>query len=453
MLTRKALLIAVAVALAPVLLIHLSTANGAARAASLVWGALLILASWLLARPLAGRINRLTGFVDRLLDMSVPRPRLPAGNDELGDLARALSRMAPQIEELVNRLRNELTRREAILASMTDGVLAVDARLNVTFCNRAFTEAVGVHGPAEGVPLIQIVRDPVLFQIVKQVVDSGVEQRKRLQLSTAGMQSSFDVHAAPLASTSSRGAIAILNDVTPTEKLERVKRDFIANVSHEIRTPLATIRGYAETLLEGGLEDKHNRRQFVEIIQANGVRLNNIAADLLTLSELESGRPGAQPGPISLNDVLCGAIRAIEPAAHLMNVELRADPIPDLYLSGHGIRLEQALMNLLDNAVKFNKPKGEVHVQVHDRPGNRIEIRVSDNGVGIPAEDLSRIFERFYRVDKARSRQVGGTGLGLSIVKHAVEQMGGTVAVESELGKGSTFVVMLPQCPRPQGKS
>ena len=125
------------------------------------------------------------------------------------------------------------------------------------------------------------------------------------------MQSSFDVHAAPLASTSSRGAIAILNDVTPTEKLERVKRDFIANVSHEIRTPLSTIRGYAETLLEGGLEDKHNRRKFVEIIQANGVRLNNIAADLLTLSELESGRPGAQPGPISLNDVLCGAIRAV----------------------------------------------------------------------------------------------------------------------------------------------
>jgi Signal transduction histidine kinase len=451
-LTRKALLIAVAIALFPVLLIHLSTANGVARLASLVLGALLVVASWLAARSLAGRINRLTGFVDRLLDMSVPRPQLPASIDELGDLARALSHMAPQIEELVNRLRNELTRREAILASMTDGVLAVDARLNVTFCNRAFIAAVGDHGPAEGVPLIQIVRDPVLFQIVKQVVDSGVEQRKRLQLSTSGMQS-FDVHAAPLASTSSRGAIAILHDVTPAEKLERVKRDFIANVSHEIRTPLATIRGYAETLLEGGLDDKRNRRKFVEIIQANGVRLNNIAADLLTLSELDFGRPGAQPGPISLNDVLCGAIRAIEPAAHLMDVKVRADPIPDLYLSGYGIRLEQALMNLLDNAVKFNKPEGEVHVQVNDRSGNRIEIRVSDSGVGIPAEDLSRIFERFYRVDKARSREVGGTGLGLSIVKHAVEQMGGTVAVESELGKGSTFVVMLPQCPRPQGKS
>ena len=451
--TRRALLIAVAVALASVLLIFLSTASGAARLTSLVWGALLILVSWLLARSLVRRIHRLTDFADHLLDMSVPRPQLPAGNDELGNLARSLSRMAPQIEEMVNRLRNELTRREAILASMTDGVLAVDARLNVTFCNRAFTKAVGVHGAAEGLPLIQVIRDPALFQIVKQVVDSGVEQRKRLQLSTAGMQTSFDVHAVPLASTTSRGAIAILNDVTPTEKLERVKRDFIANVSHEIRTPLATIRGYAETLLEGGLEDRHNRRKFVEIIQANGVRLNNIAADLLTLSELESGRPGAQPGPISLNDVLSNAIRAIEPAAHLMNVQLRADPIPDLYLSGYGIRLEQALMNLLDNAVKFNKPDGEVHVQVHDQSGDRIEIRVSDNGVGIPAGDLSRIFERFYRVDKARSRQVGGTGLGLSIVKHAVEQMGGAVAVESELGKGSTFVVMLPQCPRPQNRS
>ena len=449
---RKALLMAVAVALFTALVVHFSAAGGVARFASLVWGAVLILVSWLLARSLVRRINRLTDFADRLLDMSVPRPRLPASNDELGVLARSLSRMAPQIEELVNRLRNELTRRETILASMTDGVLAVDARLNVTFCNRAFTAVVGGHGPAEGVPLIKIVRDPDLFQMVKQVVDSGVEQRKRLQLSTQGMQS-FEVHAVPLASTSSRGAIAILHDVTPTEKLERVKRDFIANVSHEIRTPLSTIRGYAETLLEGGLEDEHNRRKFVEIIQANGVRLNNIAADLLTLSELESGRPGAQPGPISLNDVLSGAIRAIEPAAHLMNVELRADPIPDLYLSGYGIRLEQALMNLLDNAVKFNKPNGEVHVQVHDRSGNRIEIRVSDSGVGIPAEDLSRIFERFYRVDKARSRQVGGTGLGLSIVKHAVEQMGGTVSVESELGKGSTFVVMLPQCPRPQGRS
>ena len=449
---RKALLIALAVALPSVLAIHLLTASGVARVASLALGALLILVAWLLARSLTRRINRMIDFVDRLLDMSAPRAQLPASNDEFGDLARALSHMAPQIEELVNRLTNELTRREAILAGMTDGVLAVDARLNVTFCNNAFIKIVGDHGPAEGVPLIKIVRDPALYQIVKQVLDSGVAVRQRLNLSTPEM-SSFDVHAVPLASTSSRGAMAILHDVMPTERLERVKRDFIANVSHEFRTPLATIQGYAETLLEGGLEDESNRRRFVEIIQANCVRLNNIAADLLTLSELEFGSPGAQPGPLSLHDAWGGAIRAVEPAAHLMNVQLRADPILDWYVLGHGFRLEQAFLNLLDNAVKFNQPNGEVRVQVRERSQDQIEIRVSDSGLGIPPGDCSRIFERFYRVDKARSRQVGGTGLGLSIVKHAVEQMGGTVAVESELGKGSTFIVTLPKRSPQPGQS
>jgi two-component system phosphate regulon sensor histidine kinase PhoR len=148
---------------------------------------------------------------------------------------------------------------------------------------------------------------------------------------------------------------------------------------------------------------------------------------------------------------LGGAIRAIEPAAHLMNVQLRADPIPNWRLLGYGFRLEQALLNLLDNAVKFNKPNGEVHVQVHDRSQDQIEIRVSDSGLGIPPGDRSRIFERFYRVDKARSREAGGTGLGLSIVKHAVEQMGGTVVVESELGKGSTFIVTLPKASAQHG--
>src|ERR1022692_1140322 len=415
---RKALWIPLAVALPPVLAIYLSTANGVARAAALAWGALLILVAWLLGRSLAGRINRLTGFVDRLLDLSAPRAQLPASGNELGNLARALSRMAPQIEEMVNRLTNELTRREAILASMADGVLAVDARLSVTFCNNAFLKAVGDHGPTEGVPLIQIVRDPALFQIVKQVVDSGAALRQRLQLSTPAMHS-FEVHAVPLASTSSRGAMAILHDVMPTERLERVKRDFIANVSHEFRTPLATIRGYAETLLDGGLEDHRNRRKFVEIIQANGVRLNNIASDLLTLSELEAGRPEPEPGPIPVSDAVHGAIHAIEPAARLRGLALSAGPIPDVYILGYGIRFEQALLNLLDNAVKFNRENGEVRVEVRPVAEGRIEISVTDTGVGIPPQDLSRVFERFYRVDKARSRQVGGTGLGLSIVKHA----------------------------------
>jgi two-component system phosphate regulon sensor histidine kinase PhoR len=379
-----------------------------------------------------------------MLDHDATGQRLQTGDDELGSLARSLGRMTPRIAELVSRLSVELTRREAVLASMTEAVLAVDAQLNVTFCNHSFQQAVGDHHTAEGVPLIRIVRDPGLFRVLKRVVDSGETLRQRLQLSTTEART-FEVRAAPLSNSTSRGAIAILYDVTPQERLERVKRDFIANVSHEFRTPLATIRGYAETLLDGGLEDHQNRRKFVEIIQANGVRLNNIAADLLTLSELEAGRPEPEPGPIPVSDAIHAAIHAVEPAARLRGLALSAGPIPDVYILGYGIRFEQALLNLLDNAVKFNRENGEVRVEVRPVAESRIEISVSDTGVGIPPEDLSRVFERFYRVDKARSRQVGGTGLGLSIVKHAIEQMNGAIAVESRLGSGTRFAITLPR--------
>jgi len=441
---KLGLITAAAVAL-PLIAVLIGSENAAVRMTSLAWGIVAIASAWLYGRWLSRRIQRLTDFTDRLLDVNTPRLKLPSSDDEFGALSRSLSLVAPQIEELLTRLRTELTRREAILSSMTEGVLAVDARLNVTFCNESFLRAVGDRRSSDGAPLIKVVRDPVLFQMLKQVVDTGKTHRQRLQLSTPQITRSFEVYATPLAGGTTRGALAILHDVTPAERLERMKRDFIANVSHEMRTPLATIRGYAETLLEGGLEDPQNCRKFVEIIQANGVRLNNIVADFLTLSELESGRTDIQPGPVSVNDVLGSALRAVEPAASLMGVRLQAEAVPDLRLMGYGIRLEQALLNLLDNAVKFNRPDGEVHVLVQQGSEDRIEVRVSDTGLGIPPEDLSRIFERFYRVDKARSRQVGGTGLGLSIVKHAIEQMNGTVTVESELGKGTTFTVSLPQ--------
>ncbi len=441
---KLGLITAAAVAL-PLIAVLIGAENTAVRMTSLAWGIAVIAVAWLYGRWLSRRIQRLTDFADRLLDANAPRPRLPSSDDEFGALSRSLSHIAPQIEELLNRLQTELTRREAILASMTEGVLAVDARLNVTFCNDAFRRAVGDRCSSDGAALIKVVRDPVLFQMLRKVVDTGETHRQRLQLSASQNTRSFEVDATPLADGAARGALAILHDVTPAERLERIKRDFIANVSHEMRTPLATIRGYAETLLEGGLDDSQNRRKFVEIIQANGVRLNNIVADFLTLSELESGWTDIQPTPVSVNAVLCSALRAVEPAASLMGVRLQAEAIPDVRLMGYGIRLEQALLNLLDNAVKFNRPDGEVRVDVQTGAGDRIEVRVSDTGLGIPREDLSRIFERFYRVDKARSRQVGGTGLGLSIVKHAIEQMHGTVTVESELGKGTTFTVSLPQ--------
>jgi two-component system phosphate regulon sensor histidine kinase PhoR len=214
-----------------------------------------------------------------------------------------------------------------------------------------------------------------------------------------------------------------------------------------MRTPLTAIRGYAETLLGGALSDTENNRRFVEIIQAHAIRLNNIASDLLTLSDLESGRRDVEAGPISIEEAVNTAMLTVEAEARVRGVNLVRGPVRDAIITGHALRLEQALVNLLDNAVKFNKTGGEARIEAGLAPDGHVYIAVSDTGRGIPSDDVPRIFERFYRVDKARSREVGGTGLGLSIVRHVVERMEGTIRVESRLGKGSTFTISFPPGP------
>jgi two-component system phosphate regulon sensor histidine kinase PhoR len=426
-----------------VVMVELYGPGGFFRLLALAWGILAICGAWFFSRSLTRRISDWKAFADRFPEPGYTHPQLNFGDDDLGELERSLSRMAPKIEEMLKNLSAELARREIILGSMTEAVLAVDAKLNISFCNNSFLRAAGDHGISEGVPLIKVLRDPGLLQLLKHVIQSGESVQQRLKLSS--QDRSFAVYAAPLDAVPSRGALAILHDITPMERLERTKRDFVANVSHEFRTPLATISGYAETLLNGGLEDRDNRRKFVEVIQSNSARLNNIATDLIILSELESGQLHVEPAPISVADVIHSAISAIEPVARDNQVLVEAEPESDLEVMGHRIRFEQALLNLLDNAVKFNKPGGRVDIKAVVASNDQVEICIGDTGIGIPADDLSRIFERFYRVDKARSRRVGGTGLGLSIVRHAIEQMQGAVKVESQLGQGSRFTITLPR--------
>jgi two-component system, OmpR family, phosphate regulon sensor histidine kinase PhoR len=279
------------------------------------------------------------------------------------------------------------------------------------------------------------------------VVSSGEPGKLRMKLSPATTRV-FDVQATAIAMAAGHGAIVIFHDITDLERLEQVRKDFVANVSHELRTPLAGIIGYAETLLDGALDDKSNREQFVEIIRANAVRLGSIAADLLVLSELESGTETQEQETIAVRGVVESVLLTVEAEARERNVALQRDSIEDLYVVGSRLRLEQAVLNLVANAVKFNRPGGEVRVGVQREASGSVAITVADTGVGIPYQDLPRIFERFYRVDKARSRQVGGTGLGLSIVKHVVERMKGTVDVESQLGRGTTFTIRLPAARR-----
>ncbi len=357
--------------------------------------------------------------------------------------ARSTSEIAAErLQEAVDNLQRERSRLEAILGSMVEGVVAVDPQFHITFLNRAFASAMEVRLPlTPRTPLVAVVRDHELLEMFNAVFNSGEPVQGRLTLSAMGART-FAVQVTPLAGAPTRGAIGMFYDITEIERLERIRKDFVANVSHELRTPLAAISGYAETLLEGGLDDAENSRRFAEIILNKARQLANIVSDLLVLSTLEGGKPPA-PEPVSLRESVSSALRSVEPVAKSRGVNLVFHNPEDLEVMGYEIRLEQVWVNLLDNAIKFNRPEGEVRVEISHHLGNAI-VRVCDTGLGIPSRDLPRIFERFYRVDKARSRATGGTGLGLAIVKHAVEQMGGSVAVESRLGQGTVFTVTLP---------
>jgi len=388
------------------------------------------------------RTNRLRAFAEKLVD--APSSNLGStSTDELGEAERTLDRVGAQLRERFDRWQHEAFRSEAILSSMSEGVLAVDRELRVMFCNRAVTRTLGMLAPVrERAPVIEVIRDTEVIEMLAEVIRSGQSTKRNFRISAFGDRT-FEVQAAPLGSGGGGGALAIFHDMTDLERLEQVRKDFVANVSHEMRTPLAAIVGYAETLMDGALEDQENNRRFMEVIRTNAIRLNSIASDLLVLSELESGRDPGQPEPILVRELVESTMGAVEPEARGRGVQIGHGNMDEALVLGHRHRLEQALLNLLVNAVKFNREGGEVRVDVEQKDGH-VHIAVSDTGVGIPSQDLPRIFERFYRVDKARSRQVGGTGLGLSIVRHVVERMSGKVTVVSQLGKGSTFTIILP---------
>jgi two-component system phosphate regulon sensor histidine kinase PhoR len=398
----------------------------------------------LFSRSISIRLKKL-----RLLEQALTRKEAPLktpdlGDDEIGDFARSLRDMAPELRRLAEGFAAALAQREAILEGMTEGLLVVDHEMRVSFCNHAFARAISGRGaPQQGAPVLSVIRDPSLLNLVKHVIESGDPATAHSQISAAPGRS-FQIRAAPLLTPAATGAVVLLLDTTEMERLERVRKDFVANVSHEMRTPLAAIRGYAETLLDGALDDVANRRKFVEVILAHANRLNNIASDLLALSDLESGT-SPPAAPLSIAESVDTALQTVQAEAGIRGVQLIRGNMPEgLKARGNKTRLEQVLINLVDNAVKFNRTGGTVRVDAEGGQDGFARVTVADSGIGIPSADLSRVFERFYRVDRGRSREVGGTGLGLSIVKHAMEQMSGSVTVESTLGKGSRFTVSLP---------
>ena len=411
-------------------------------------------------RMFTARVERLKRFSRRLADGDF-RPLLADGpRDELSDLTDALNETAASMDRTIRSLSGERNRSSAILRSMVEGVAVVDAQERIVFSNRAFSEILNLDASAiEGRPVIEVIRNSGLLNLIRRALNGeeglqtdiamGFIQQRTFSITATPVQALESgmpggAFAAPAAPEKPSGAVVVLHDVTELRRLERVRQDFVANVSHEFKTPLTAIQGFAETLLAGAMEDSHSNRRFLEIIRDHAVRLARLTNDLLKLARIEAGKLEVEFFPVQLMEVIESSAETTLLKASRKQIALEVDVPPGLpMVRGDASLLRDVLQNLVDNAIQYTSEGGRIRVSAS--AGTReVVVCVEDTGIGIPLADQERIFERFYRVDAARSREAGGTGLGLSIAKHIVEAHGGRLWVESEVGHGSKFLFSVP---------
>jgi two-component system, OmpR family, phosphate regulon sensor histidine kinase PhoR len=334
--------------------------------------------------------------------------------------------------------------QQVLFNSMLEGLLLLDRNRRIYLANRAFKNLFGLKTELRGKTIMEALRVHELAALVERVEGDGQVLDYELKLPELS-ERWLQVNAAVISNSAGEreGTILVFHDLTRLKQLERTREEFVANVSHELRTPLSLIKGYVETLLDGARNDPEVAGRFLKIIERNAQRLDLLIQDLLTISALEAGRIKLNLQPVELRPLVEKVFADLKPPAAAKNISL-VNSLPDLAATADADRLEQVLANLVDNAIKYGRAQGTVTVGGHQADDGTMEIFVQDDGPGIPPESLDRIFERFYRVDKARSREQGGTGLGLSIVKHIVQSHGGKVWVKSEPGKGATFFFTLP---------
>ena len=335
--------------------------------------------------------------------------------------------------------------QQVLFNSMLEGLLLLDGKRRIYLANRAFKNLFGLKTELRGKTIMEALRLHELAELVERVETEGQvfdHELKLPELSGRWLR----VNAAVISNSAGEreGTILVFHDLTRVKQLERTREDFVANVSHELRTPLSLIKGYVETLLDGARNDPTIAERFLKIIERNAERLDLLIQDLLTISALESGRMKLELQPVNLHLLVEKIFTDLHSRAETKGVKL-INELPELTASADANRLEQVLANLVDNAIKYGRAQGHVTVGGKELDDGKLEIFVSDDGPGIPAESLDRVFERFYRVDKARSRDQGGTGLGLAIVKHIVQAHGGEAWAKSESGKGATFFFTLPK--------
>jgi len=360
--------------------------------------------------------------------------------DEIGELAGTLNLMAVELSEKLAQITEDRTQLQTILSSMIEGVMAVDRQGKVMLVNDALSRMFELGIPFIGKPHFEVIRDHELNDFIQEVLSSKEEKRKEVSFIRPREQDIMIQSA--LVEKEGRGAVFALfvfHDITELKRLEKVRKDFVANVSHELRTPLTSIKGFVEALKDGAISDPEQSVRFLSVISQHTDRMNQIISDLLQLSLIESKGFELKSEPFSVKELVEEVVDSLKRSAEKKSQNLEISIISGVQkVVGDRYRIGQALTNLVDNAIKYTPEKGSIRIEFRDK-GEKMEIVVIDNGTGIPPQDLSRIFERFYTVDKGRSRELGGTGLGLSIVKHIVEAHGGTVQVQSQMGKGSEF--------------
>jgi len=401
-------------------------------------------ASLLVSRSFSDRVDRLTKFSLRVAEGDFRPIEADRTGDGLEALAVSMNETALRLARTIRSLTEERNLSSAILGSMVEGVAVVNASERLLFANRGFAEILGLDVPPQsGSALVEVVRQTELLEAVREVLKGQPRVESEIVTGTL-RQHFFAVTVASVSAAETSGAVIVLHDITELRKLERVRRDFVANVSHEFKTPLTAIQGFAETLLGGAIDDSQNRLRFLEIILEHSRRLARLTDDLLKLSKMDADRLELEIRRLSVSQFVESCIETTQrPAAEKdlrISVNLQ-QPLPDIAADRR--RLAEVLQNLLDNAMQYTPAGGQIMVSA-SADGDEVAFTVSDTGIGIPQADQSRIFERFYRVDVARSREVGGTGLGLSIAKHLVEVHGGRLWVESEVGQGSQFHFTVP---------
>jgi len=409
---------------------------------ALFWGSLTgiifaVLVAAGVSQYVTRRLRRMVTFAEQVAAGDLTARIASTSGDEIGQVAAALDRTARRVEDSFARVQTSQRELETLLNSMQDAVIAVGADGRVQWANRRMDRLL-MHAPRLHAPLVDNVRDPDFLAAIQRAARDQVVTSARSNTISPGR--TFDVTAAPMPGG---GAVAVLRDLTETERMEKTRRDFIANVSHELRTPLTSIQGYAETLLESPGEENH-LRDFLEIIRKNAARMSRLTEDLLTLARVESGEQRFDIQEVSAEELLGDALESFCEVARSYQVELlKENDVAGKSVKADREAIHQVFSNLIENALKYAAVGKRVVLGAREVAGG-IEFYVRDFGPGISSEHLPRLFERFYRVDKARSRESGGTGLGLAIAKHIVLAHQGTIRAESELNHGSAFLFTLP---------